>query len=419
MISNLNKMAYLATFSCVAGLAVAGCGQDDGSIALVRDGNFGFESNKTVAQVFESRDFTKQGEWTTEKSSESKTPLVVYTSTIPNALIADIALTDYPNEVKEEIVKNLDKAKFKLQTEYKFAIDENKSFDAVGAQLIFNGKHVEADNDAMDMVWNALTGEGEVAQMQVSKEISTAFRYAVAKVMFPMSIEDGGAYLTTMDYNDDLFKNSGPIKRDEIEFSYAPLAAYQLINAEGNESKHEYELVLNTRILDVNEMRLNEVGKTIFIDGYGIYDGTELKDSNDLIDLIEPYAFESLFNKNEKFKGSVAAQVDHKTDLAHMLEVPSLFKSGKSTLQVDFSVFPFDTFVITDYSDCTELKNFLEQQQLLINYSNKTAKVAYAAAERAPSSKQGEMFVKALLSERNKLLEQDGHHAPAKLKLDK
>lgn len=418
MFYNLNKMAFLATFSCVAGLAVAGCGED-GSIELVQNGHFAFESDKTVDQVFKSRAFMQQGEWTTEKSSDSKYPIVVYTSTIPNTLIADIALNEYPDDVKQSIVKSLDRSEFKLQTEYKFAIDENKSFDAVGAQMIFNGKHIEADNDAMDIVWNALTGEGRVEQMIVSGEAATAFRYAVAKVMFPLSVEDGGAYLTTMDYFNDLYKNSGPIERDEIEFSYAPLAAYQLIEADGDDKSHKYELVMNTSILNVNEMRLNEVGHTIFIDGYGIYDGIELKPSNDIIDIIDPYAYEILYDKNETFKGSVAAEEEVATEIANMLEAPAIFKADKSYMYVDFSVFPFDTFVITDYSDNSKVNNFIKEQQVLVNYTNKAANVAIAAAERAPDNKKGEMFVKAILSERNKLLEKDGLHAPNKLVLDK
>lgn len=419
MAKSLIKLSMVPVLGCAAALLMTGCGDDN--IQTIRDGYFDFEAKKSIGEIFSMCSYTSEGSWHERTLQGIDVPAVVYTATIPNEKVVAWVLPDASDKKKQDVAAALDKTDFTLQAEFCFNVFKNKSFDLTYAQLKFNNHLVAADKQTQELLLQSVAGNQDIDGMTISADASKAFRYAMAKAMLKDDSITKERIAALIGPDSRTFGTALIFKPEQVQNAYAPLALSDIKDIKTEDKEYKITLDVSSSVLDINDMALNEYGKTLFSDNFGIIDGKTLKSATEITALISTYDYKPLLMRQMQLTSDLGSSNDKEPVAIADLELGEvvLKDAAGNHACLDLSGDKLGITISPDVSGQRPLLDYLDKQQELIEYTAVAYPIVFGASflsNLTGGEKSDANMVKSLVKLRNKLMVEAGTQAPEPLK---
>lgn len=419
MAKSLRNLSFLSALSCSAAMILSACGADN--ISVVRDGYLDFNAKKSIGEAFSMCAYTKEGSWHERTLNGIDVPAVVYTATIPNDMVVSWVIPEASDDKKKAVVKQLNDSGFILQTEFAFNVFKNESFDLTYAQLKFNGQVIAADKQSQDLLIQKVFNNEDIASMQVNSKAADAFHLAMAKALLNQDVIKDTRFANVIGPNSRTFGSSLTIKEEQVHNAFAPLIFSEIDKLSADDKELKLTLKLQGNVFSINDMALNEYGKTLYADNYGIFGGSELKSSDEITSLISAYDYKLLLKRDMTVtSNTVYADKSSLVPLSD-LELGDLVFTDvhDNEVRLDLSGEKASLLVSPDVSGQRALLEYLDKQQELIEYTTVAYPIIVGASYigKLTGIDSQEIMVKKLIELRNKLMQEGGSQAPEALKM--
>lgn len=409
----LKRSVIFSTGIVLSSLMLFGCGEDN--INKVKNGYFPQENRKSVSEVLSLSPYASKGSWS-NLASKGEVPIIGYECALPNDQVVDWVLPKLSQDAKSKVLEALDKNKFAIKLKLNFALYKNGSFDVEKATLSYQDQ--DGLNDK-EVILDRLINQKELGDLNLSDEAKVVFNQALYSAFLDSSDLDSDLKVGLFSHKGALF-NRTIFSDSEIYYSFHPLTLSSINSIAVNNNKHLIELNANTKILDLNDYKLNEVGLTIFTNGYGLIDGSNFKSDEDILKLIDPYSYDYLLNQdlslsynfNDLAKGESIPLKDLEQGSISLVDVnnnKAYLALDKEQLKLSFE---------PQYDNNQKLKDFIYQEQIIIDYTAIAYPLAFAATSFASLTKKqsdADLF-QSMISIRNKFMKEGGDSVPDPLK---
>ena len=399
-------------------MLLSACGADN--ISIVREGYLDFDAKRSIGEAFSMCAYTKEGSWHERTLNGIDVPAVVYTATVPNELVVSWVIPEASDDKKQAVVKQLNKSGFTLQTEFAFSVFKNKSFDLTYAQLKFNGQVIAADKPNQDSLIQKVFNNEDITSMQVHSKAADAFHYAMAKALLNDDVLEDVRFANVIGSNSRTFSSTLTLNEQQVQNAFAPLVLSEITKLSGDDKELKLTLKMTSNVFNINDMALNEYGKTLYADKFGIFGGTKLKASDEITNLISEYDYLPLLKRDMTLTNAPSS--NNKSSLVALsdLELGDLMFTDEheNEVRVDLSGDQASLIVSPDVSAQRALLDYLDKQQELIGYTSVAYPIIVGASyiSKLTGIDSQESMAKKLIELRNKLMKEDGSQAPEALK---
>ena len=418
MSRSLRNLSVLSALGCSAAMLLSACGADN--ISVVRDGYLDFDAKRSIGEAFSMCAYTKEGSWHERTLNGIDVPAVVYTATVPNELVVSWVIPEASDDKKQAVVKQLNKSGFTLQTEFAFNVFKNKSFDLTYAQLKFNGQVIAADKPNQDSLIQKVFKNEDITSMQVHSKAADAFHYAMAKALFNDDVLENVRFANVVGPNSRTFSSTLTLKEQQVQNAFAPLVLSEITKLSGDDKELKLTLKMTSNVFNINDMALNEYGKTLYEDNFGIFGGTKLKSSDEITTLISEYDYMPLLKSDMTLTNAPSSNDKSSLVALSDLELGDLIFTDEheNEVRVDLSGDQASLIVSPDVSGQRALLEYLDKQQELIGYTSVAYPIIVGASyiSQLTGIDSQESKAKNLIELRNKLMKEDGSQAPEALK---
>lgn len=418
MSRSLRNLSVLSALGCSAAMLLSACGADN--ISVVRDGYLDFDAKRSIGEAFSMCAYTKEGSWHERTLNGIDVPAVVYTATVPNELVVSWVIPEASDDKKQAVVKQLNKSGFTLQTEFAFNVFKNKSFDLTYAQLKFNGQVIAADKPNQDSLIQKVFKNEDITSMQVHSKAADAFHYAMAKALFNDDVLENVRFANVVGPNSRTFSSTLTLKEQQVQNAFAPLVLSEITKLSGDDKELKLTLKMTSNVFNINDMALNEYGKTLYEDNFGIFGGTKLKGSDEITTLISEYDYMPLLKRDMTLTNAPSSNDKSSLVALSDLELGDLIFTDEheNEVRVDLSGDQASLIVSPDVSGQRPLLEYLDKQQELIGYTSVAYPIIVGASyiSQLTGIDSQESKAKNLIELRNKLMKEDGSQAPEALK---
>lgn len=388
---------------------MVGCAEDN--INKVKNGYFPNESKKNVSEVLSLSPYASHGSWS-NLEAKGDVPMVAYRSTIANEIIVNWAMPNLSEELKTKVVKNLNDKDFEVSLNLEFAVYKNGSFDVEDAFLSY--QDTKAANNSTELI-DKLINKEALSDFNLCDKSKVLFNEALYDVLLANTNFREGTKVGLFGHPGSLFSRT-IFSDKEIYRSFHPLSMSRVQELSLNKERHSIHLKANTQILDLNDYMLNEIGLTIFENGYGLLDGSKLKSDQEILKLITPYSYNYLLSQELSFDydfTELSLGEDCKIESLDQEElILSDSDANKAYLAAEQGQLKlsFDS----NYQNNSALRDYLIEQQNIIDYTAIAYPIAYAASSIASfTSKQSDYdLFKAMIGIRNKVMNEAGAKIP-------
>lgn len=414
MSRSLRNLSVLSALGCSAAILLSACGADN--ISVVRDGYLDFDAKRSIGEAFSMCAYTKEGSWHERTLNGIDVPAVVYTATVPNELVVSWVIPEASDDKKQAVVKQLNKSGFTLQTEFAFNVFKNNSFDLTYAQLKFNGQVIAADKPNQDLLIQKVFNNEDITSMQVHSKAADAFHYAMAKALLNEDVR----FANVVGPNSRTFGSTLTLNEQQVQNAFAPLVLSEITKLSGDDKELKLTLKMTSNIFNINDMALNEYGKTLYEDNFGIFGGTKLKGSDKITTLISEYDYMPLLKRDMTLTNAPSSNDKSSLVALSDLELGDLMFTDEheNEVRVDLSGDQVSLIVSPDVSGQRALLEYLDKQQELIGYTSVAYPIIVGASyiSKLTGIDSQESKAKNLIELRNKLMKEDGSQAPEALK---
>lgn len=418
MSRSLRNLSVLSALGCSAAILLSACGADN--ISVVRDGYLDFDAKRSIGEAFSMCAYTKEGSWHERTLNGIDVPAVVYTATVPNELVVSWVIPEASDDKKQAVVKQLNKSGFTLQTEFAFNVFKNKSFDLTYAQLKFNGQVIAADKPNQDSLIQKVFKNEDITSMQVHSKAADAFHYAMAKALFNDDVLENVRFANVVGPNSRTFSSTLTLNEQQVQNAFAPLVLSEITKLSGDDKELKLTLKMTSNVFNINDMALNEYGKTLYEDKFGIFGGTKLKSSDEITTLISEYDYMPLLKRDMTLTNAPSSNDKSSLVALSDLELGDLIFTDEheNEVRVDLSGDQASLIVSPDVSGQRALLEYLDKQQELIGYTSVAYPIIVGASyiSQLTGIDSQESKAKNLIELRNKLMKEDGSQAPEALK---
>ena len=418
MSRSLRNLSVLSALGCSAAILLSACGADN--ISVVRDGYLDFDAKRSIGEAFSMCAYTKEGSWHERTLNGIDVPAVVYTATVPNELVVSWVIPEASDDKKQAVVKQLNKSGFTLQTEFAFNVFKNKSFDLTYAQLKFNGQVIAADKPNQDSLIQKVFNNEDITSMQVHSKAADAFHYAMAKALFNDDVLENVRFANVAGPNSRTFSSTLTLNEQQVQNAFAPLVLSEITKLSGDDKELKLTLKMTSNVFNINDMALNEYGKTLYADNFGIFGGTKLKSSDEITTLISEYDYMPLLKRDMTLTNAPSSNDKSSLVALSDLELGDLIFTDEheNEVRVDLSGDQASLIVSPDVSGQRPLLEYLDKQQELIGYTSVAYPIIVGASyiSQLTGIDSQESKAKNLIELRNKLMKEDGSQAPEALK---
>ena len=418
MSRSLRNLSVLSALGCSAAILLSACGADN--ISVVRDGYLDFDAKRSIGEAFSMCAYTKEGSWHERTLNGIDVPAVVYTATVPNELVVSWVIPEASDDKKQAVVKQLNKSGFTLQTEFAFNVFKNKSFDLTYAQLKFNGQVIAADKPNQDSLIQKVFKNEDITSMQVHSKAADAFHYAMAKALFNDDVLENVRFANVVGPNSRTFSSTLTLNEQQVQNAFAPLVLSEITKLSGDDKELKLTLKMTSNVFNINDMALNEYGKTLYEDNFGIFGGTKLKSSDEITTLISEYDYMPLLKRDMTLTNAPSSNDKSSLVALSDLELGDLIFTDEheNEVRVDLSGDQASLIVSPDVSGQRPLLEYLDKQQELIGYTSVAYPIIVGASyiSQLTGIDSQESKAKNLIELRNKLMKEDGSQAPEALK---
>lgn len=418
MSRSLRNLSVLSALGCSAAILLSACGADN--ISVVRDGYLDFDAKRSIGEAFSMCAYTKEGSWHERTLNGIDVPAVVYTATVPNELVVSWVIPEASDDKKQAVVKQLNKSGFTLQTEFAFNVFKNNSFDLTYAQLKFNGQVIAADKPNQDSLIQKVFKNEDITSMQVHSKAADAFHYAMAKALFNDDVLENVRFANVVGPNSRTFSSTLTLNEQQVQNAFAPLVLSEITKLSGDDKELKLTLKMTSNVFNINDMALNEYGKTLYEDNFGIFGGTKLKSSDEITTLISEYDYMPLLKRDMTLTNAPSSNDKSSLVALSDLELGDLIFTDEheNEVRVDLSGDQASLIVSPDVSGQRALLEYLDKQQELIGYTSVAYPIIVGASyiSKLTGIDSQESKAKNLIELRNKLMKEDGSQAPEALK---
>lgn len=418
MSRSLRNLSVLSALGCSAALLLSACGADN--ISVVREGYLDFDAKRSIGEAFSMCAYTKEGSWHERTLNGIDVPAVVYTATVPNEMVVSWVIPEASDDKKQAVVKQLNKSGFTLQTEFAFNVFKNKSFDLTYAQLKFNGQVIAADKPNQDSLIQKVFKNEDITSMQVHSKAADAFHYAMAKALLNDDVLENVRFANVVGPNSRTFSSSLTLNEQQVQNAFAPLVLSEITKLNGDDKELKLTLKMTSNVFNINDMALNEYGKTLYADKFGIFGGTTLKASDEITTLISEYDYLPLLKRDMTLTNAPSSNDKSSLVALSDLELGDLMFTDEheNEVRVDLSGDQASLIVSPDVSGQRALLDYLDKQQELIGYTSVAYPIIVGASyiSKLTGIDSQESMAKMLIELRNKLMKEDGSQAPEALK---
>ena len=418
MSRSLRNLSVLSALGCSAAILLSACGADN--ISVVRDGYLDFDAKRSIGEAFSMCAYTKEGSWHERTLNGIDVPAVVYTATVPNEMVVSWVIPEASDDKKQAVVKQLNKSGFTLQTEFAFNVFKNKSFDLTYAQLKFNGQVIAADKPNQDSLIQKVFKNEDITSMQVHSKAADAFHYAMAKALFNDDVLENVRFANVVGPNSRTFSSTLTLNEQQVQNAFAPLVLSEITKLSGDDKELKLTLKMTSNVFNINDMALNEYGKTLYADNFGIFGGTKLKSSDEITTLISEYDYMPLLKRDMTLTNAPSSNDKSSLVALSDLELGDLIFTDEheNEVRVDLSGDQASLIVSPDVSGQRPLLEYLDKQQELIGYTSVAYPIIVGASyiSQLTGIDSQESKAKNLIELRNKLMKEDGSQAPEALK---
>lgn len=418
MSRSLRNLSVLSALGCSAAILLSACGADN--ISVVRDGYLDFDAKRSIGEAFSMCAYTKEGSWHERTLNGIDVPAVVYTATVPNELVVSWVIPEASDDKKQAVVKQLNKSGFTLQTEFAFNVFKNNSFDLTYAQLKFNGQVIAADKLNQDLFIQKVFNNEDITSMQVHSKAADAFHYAMAKALFNDDVLENVRFANVVGPNSRTFSSTLTLNEQQVQNAFAPLVLSEITKLSGDDKELKLTLKMTSNVFNINDMALNEYGKTLYEDNFGIFGGTKLKSSDEITTLISEYDYMPLLKRDMTLTNAPSSNDKSSLVALSDLELGDLIFTDEheNEVRVDLSGDQASLIVSPDVSGQRPLLEYLDKQQELIGYTSVAYPIIVGASyiSQLTGIDSQESKAKNLIELRNKLMKEDGSQAPEALK---
>lgn len=418
MSRSLRNVFVLSALGCSAAMLLSACGADN--ISVVRDGYLDFDAKRSIGEAFSMCAYTQEGSWHERTLNGIDVPAVVYTATVPNELVVSWVIPEASDDKKQAVVKQLNKSGFTLQTEFAFNVFKNKSFDLTYAQLKFNGQVIAADKPNQDSLIQKVFNNEDITSMQVHSKAADAFHYAMAKALLNDDVLEDVRFANVVGANSRTFSSSLTLNEQQVQNAFAPLVLSEITKLSGDDKDLKLTLKMTSNVFNINDMALNEYGKTLYADKFGIFGGTKLKGSDEITSLISEYDYMPLLKSDMTLTNAPSSSDKSSLVALSDLELGDLVFTDEheNEVRVDLSGDQASLIVSPDVSGQRALLEYLDKQQELIGYTSVAYPIIVGASyiSKLTGIDSQESMAKKLIELRNKLMKEDGSQAPEALK---
>lgn len=418
MSRSLRNLSVLSALGCSAAMLLSACGADN--ISIVREGYLDFDAKRSIGEAFSMCAYTKEGSWHERTLNGIDVPAVVYTATVPNELVVSWVIPEASDAKKQAVIKQLNKSGFTLQTEFAFNVFKNKSFDLTYAQLKFNGQVIAADKPNQDSLIQKVFNNEDITSMQVHSKAADAFHYAMAKALLNDDVLENVRFANVVGPNSRTFSSSLTLNEQQVQNAFAPLVLSEITKLSGDDKELKLTLKMTSNVFNINDMALNEYGKTLYADKFGIFGGTKLKASDEITTLISEYDYLPLLKRDMTLTNAPSSNDKSSLVALSDLELGDLVFTDEheNEVRVDLSGDQASLIVSPDVSSQRALLDYLDKQQELIGYTSVAYPIIVGASyiSKLTGIDSQESMAKKLVELRNKLMKEDGSQAPEALK---
>lgn len=418
MSRSLRNLSVLSALGCSAAVLLSACGADN--ISIVREGYLDFDAKRSIGEAFSMCAYTKEGSWHERTLNGIDVPAVVYTATVPNELVVSWVIPEASDAKKQAVIKQLNKSGFTLQTEFAFNVFKNKSFDLTYAQLKFNGQVIAADKPNQDSLIQKVFNNEDITSMQVHSKAADAFHYAMAKALLNDDVLEDVRFANVVGPNSRTFSSTLTLNEQQVQNAFAPLVLSEITKLSGDDKELKLTLKMTSNVFNINDMALNEYGKTLYEDQFGIFGGTKLKGSDKITTLISEYDYSPLLKRDMTLTNAPSSNDKSSLVALSDLELGDLMFTDEheNEVSVDLSGDQASLIVSPDVSGQRALLEYLDKQQELIGYTSVAYPIIVGASyiSQLTGIDSQESKAKNLIELRNKLMKEDGSQAPEALK---
>ena len=392
---------------------MVGCAEDN--INKVKNGYFPNESKKNVSEVLSLSPYAAKGSWS-NLEAKGEVPMVAYRSTIANEIIVNWAMPNLSEELKTKVVKNLNDKDFEVSLNLEFAVYKNGSFEVEDAFLAYQDTKT-AQNSSAELIDRLIAKEG-LSDFNLADKSKVLFNEALYDVLLANTNFSEGTKVGLFGHPGSLFSRT-IFSDKEIYRSFHPLSMNRVQELSLNKEQHSIHLKANTQILDLNDYMLNEIGLTIFENGYGLLDGSKLKSDQEILKLITPYSYNYLLSQELSFDydfTKLSLGEDCKIESLDQ-EVLTLSDSDSNKAYLASEQGQLKLSFDSNYQNNSTLRDYVIEQQNIIDYTAIAYPIAYAASSIASfTSKQSDYdLFKAMIGIRNKVMNEAGAKIPKPL----
>ena len=384
-------------------------GMSNYNIDIVQHGYLPQDNKRNISEILTMCSYVKESEWKNLKS-QGEISQVGYEGTLDNNAIVSWVIPKSSDLVKKQVSVLLDDMDFKLKLKLQFAVYKNKSFELHNASLSYKGHNVASNKDELV---DALIASKPLGSFAVSPQTVPDFNQVLYGALATNTKVGDEIKVGRIGDIGEIFSNA-VFSHEKIYRAFHPLTFSNINTIKVDTQSKSIDLTAKMQVLDVNDYRLNEVGLSIYEDGYGIVSGLKRKTSKEIVKLLGPYKYEVLLSQKLKLSAKFSDFTPKDNPLLQDLELETMLVSDNTANQAILRYLPRHNEIIFSFkphfNEHENLKQFVLEQQNIINYTAVAYPLAYAATSIASlTSKQNDSsFFSTMLTIRNKIMREAG-----------
>lgn len=396
---------------------ISACGGDH--INQVKDGYFPDDNRRSVGEVLSMCSYTRDGKWSNVPAGADGTPRVKYEVALRNRQLVNWVMPELNSREKKKIANALDSRGFRLMMKMSFVVFRNGSFDLEKIVITSNDREVTSP-EITEQIRLQIAARKGLADIPVDPSLRTDFNWALYTSMATNSELAGKTRTGLLGMGYSLYDFS-LFSVDTVRRSFHPLMLNKVRSVAINEEFKTMSIKATSVITDINDYRLNEVGESYFENGYGIFEGTGMMKSDDILQMIAPYTYRSLasvsleaacdFNALDLGEACTFKDVDVSRIVLGSAGSDRIYLSFDNEMNPVVNLDP-----VSVNSD--ELTEFLAQQQSVINYTTMAYPLAYAAQSITAMTREMNdfTFFRTLVAIRDRVMNEAGAEIPVPLR---